>query len=227
MTKLTKRNKANEEIVDKKVKYDLAEAITILKKGPATKFDQTVEIAMKLNLEHASNPIRGTISLPNGTGKSVKVAVFCKGDHEKEAKEAGADAVGGEELIEKVAGGWFDFDVAVATPDMMRFMAKLGKVLGPRGLMPNPKSGTVTTDVKKAIIDLKAGKIEFRMDKQSGVKGPVGKLSFDDNALIENIKVFVSTVVSSNLKLQKPQNVKSIAISSTMGPGLKLEKGQF
>ncbi len=227
MVKLTKRNKAINELVEKDKLYGIEEAIAVLKKGPSTKFDQTVEVSMKLNLDHSSNPIRGTVSLPNGTGKNVVVAVFCKGNFENDAKEAGADFVGGDDLLEKVAGGWCDFDVAVSTPDLMRDLAKLGKILGPRGLMPNPKSGTVTTDIKKAVNELKAGKIEFRMDKQSGVKGPVGKLSFDDKALLENIQIFVSTILNSNPKLQKIQNVKSIAVSSTMGPGLKLEKGQF
>jgi large subunit ribosomal protein L1 len=167
------------------------------------------------------------VSLPHGTGKKTRIAVFCKGDFEKEAKEAGADFVGGDELLEKVKGGWLDFDVAVTTPDMMKDLAKLGKVLGPRGLMPNPKSGTVTKEIGKAIKDLQGGKIEYRMDKQSGVKGPVGKLSFEEKALVDNITSFIKAVMGSTPKLQKIQNVKSIAISSTMGPGLKLDKNQF
>lgn len=227
MAKLSKRQKAIKEMVGEKKEYTLDEAVSILKKGPETKFDQTVEVSMKLNLEQTSNPIRGTVSLPHGTGKKTRIAVFCKGDFETEAKEAGADFVGGDELIKKVAGGWLDFDVAVTTPDMMRELAKLGKILGPRGLMPNPKSGTVTKEVAKAVKELQAGKIEYRMDKQSGVKGPVGKLSFDEKAISENINVFIHAVMSSNPKLQKIQNVKSIAISSTMGPGLRLDKNQF
>jgi len=227
MAKLSKRNKALQELVDKQKEYTVEEAIPILKNAPATKFDQSVEVSMKLKLEQTSTPIRGTVSLPHGTGKKVSVAVFCRGDFEKKAKESGADHVGSDELIQKVSDGWCDFDVAVATPDMMKEMARLGKVLGPRGLMPNPKSGTVTTDIAKAVKELKAGKIEFRMDKLSGVKGPVGKLSFDGKALVENVKVFIETVLGSNPKLQKIQNIKSIAVSSTMGPGLKLDKGQF
>jgi len=227
MTKLNKRQKQIKELVGEKVEYELKEAVSVLKKGPATKFDQTVEAAMKLNLEQSTTPIRGTVSLPHGTGKKVRIAVFCKGDFVKQASEAGADHVGGDDLIKKVSDGWFDFDVAVATPDMMKDLARLGKVLGPRGLMPNPKSGTVTTDIAKAVEDLKAGKIEYRMDKQSGIKGPVGKLSFSEDALEENILVFVKAVMGSNPKLQKIQNVKSIAISSTMGPGLRLNKNQF
>ena len=227
MTKSSKRQKAIKELGDKKKRYELKEAVSILKKGPETKFDQTVEVSMKLNLEQSSTPVRGTLSLPYGTGKKVCIAVFCKGDFEKQAKEAGADYVGGDDLIKKVADGWLDFDVAVATPDMMKELARLGKVLGPRGLMPNPKSGTVTTDVAKAVKELQGGKIEFRMDKQSGIKGPVGKLSFEEGHLEENIAAFVKTVMGSNPKLQKIQNVKSIAISSTMGPGLRLDKNQF
>jgi large subunit ribosomal protein L1 len=227
MTKSSKRQKAIEELVDKKKEYELKEAVSILKNSPKTNFDQTVEIAFKLNLEQASNPIRGTVSLPHGTGKKTRVAVFCKGDFEKQATEAGADFVGSDELIKKVSEGWLDFDVAVSTPDMMKELARLGKVLGPRGLMPNPKSGTVTTDIAKAVNELKAGKIEYRMDKQSGVKGPVGKLSFDEAALVENAESFIKAVMESNPKLQKIQNVKSIALSSTMGPGLKLDKNKF
>jgi large subunit ribosomal protein L1 len=227
MAKNTKRRKSIVELVDRRAEYDLAEAVSILRKAPKTKFDQTVEVAMKLNLEQATTPIRGTVSLPHGTGKAARVAVFCKGDFEKQAKEAGADFIGGDDLIQKVAEGWLDFDVAVTTPDMMRELAKLGKVLGPRGLMPNPKSGTVTTEISKAVQELKAGKIEYRMDKQSGVLGPVGKLSFDDKNLVENIEAFIKAVMNSSPKLQKIQNVKSISISSTMGPGIKLDRNQF
>jgi large subunit ribosomal protein L1 len=227
MAKMSKRNKKIAELVEKNKEYTLEEAVSVLKKAPETKFDQTVEVSIKLILEQSSTPIRGTLSLPHGTGKKVRIAVFCKGDFEAKAKEAGAEFVGSDELIKKVQDGWCDFDVAVATPDMMKELARLGKVLGPRGLMPNPKSGTVTTDIAKAVKELQAGKIEFRMDKQSGIKGPVGKLSFDETALVENIRSFIKTVMGSNPKLQKIQNWKSIAISSTMGPGLRLDRGQF
>jgi large subunit ribosomal protein L1 len=227
MAKLTKRQKTIKAATEQGKDYTMSEAVGILKNGPKTGFDQTVEIAMKLALEQASNPIRGTVSLPHGTGKKVSVAVFCKGDFEKQAEKAGADHIGGEELIAKVAGGWVDFDVAVTTPDMMRELAKLGKILGPRGLMPNPKTGTVTTEIEKAVMELKAGKIEYRLDKQSGIKGPVGKLSFDEQKIIENINTFVKAVMGSNPKLSKIQNIKSIAISSTMGPGVKLDRNQF
>ncbi|MFQ5952848.1 MAG: 50S ribosomal protein L1 [Candidatus Omnitrophota bacterium] len=227
MAGLTKRRKAINELADKNREYDLVEAVSILKKAPETKFDQTVEVSIKLNLEQSSTPIRGTVSMPHGTGKKVRIAVFCKGNFEAQAKEAGAEFVGSDELIKKVSDGWCDFDVAVATPDMMKELARLGKILGPRGLMPNPKSGTVTTDIAKAVNELQAGKIEYRMDKQSGIKGPVGKLSFEENALVENIRAFINAVMNSSPKLQRIQNWKSIAISSTMGPGLKLDKGQF
>jgi len=224
---LTKRAKAIKGIVEKDREYDLNGAVAVLKNGPATKFDQTVEVSMKLTLEQTSTPIRGTVSLPNGTGKSVKVAVFCRGDFEEQAKAADADFVGSDELLKKVSDGWCDFDVAVATPDMMKDLAKLGKILGPRGLMPNPKAGTVTTEIGKAVKELKAGKIEFKMDKLSGIKGPVGKLSFDEKALVDNITTFIKAVLNSNPKVQRPQAVKSIFISSTMGPGVRLERGQF
>ncbi|MFH1798018.1 MAG: 50S ribosomal protein L1 [Candidatus Omnitrophota bacterium] len=227
MVKLSKRQKMMKEIVGGKKEYELKEAVSVLKKVPATKFDQTVEVVMKLNIEQSSNPIRGTVSLPHGTGKKTRVAVFCKGDYEKQAKEANADYVGGDDLLKKVSEGWLDFDVAVATPDMMKDLAKLGKVLGPRGLMPNPKSGTVTTDIAKIVKELHAGKIEYRMDKQSGVKAPVGKFSFSEEAIVENISSFVNAVIGSSSKLNKIQNVKSIYISSTMGPGIKLDKNQF
>ncbi len=227
MTRLSKRQKAIKELADKTKEYELKEAVSILKNAPKTNFDQTVEVAMKLNLEQSSTPVRGTVSLPHGTGKKARVAVFCRGDFEKQAREAGADHVGSDDLIKKVSEGWLEFDVAVATPEMMKELARLGKVLGPRGLMPNPKSGTVTTDIATAVKELQAGKIEYRMDKQSGIKGPVGKLSFDEDALTENIVSFIKAVMAASPKLQKIQNIRSIVISSTMGPGLKLEKNQF
>jgi large subunit ribosomal protein L1 len=227
MAKVSKRSKAIVELVDKKGQYDLKDAVVLLKKAPGTKFDQTVEVSIKLMLDQATNPIRGTVSLPHGTGKTARIAVFCKGDFIEKAQKAGADFVGGDDLLKKVSDGWLDFDVAVTTPDMMKDLAKLGKILGPRGLMPNPKSGTVTTEIGKAVKDLKSGKIEYRMDKQSGIKGPVGKLSFSDDKLVENIGSFIKAVMGSTPKLQKIQNIKSIAISSTMGPGVKLEKNQF
>jgi len=227
MTKTSKRQKEIKALVEDKKEYSLREAVSILKKGPKTKFDQTVEVTLALKIEQSTNPIRGTVSLPHGTGKKTRIACFCRGDFEKQAKEAGADYVGADDLVKKVSEGWVDFDVAVATPDMMRDLARLGKVLGPRGLMPNPKSGTVTTEIAKTVKELQSGKIEYRMDKQSGVKGAAGKLSFSEEALNENIKAFITAVMKSSTKLQKIQNVKSIAVSSSMGPGLKLDKNQF
>lgn len=226
-TKVSKRKKAINALVPEKKDYQLSEAIAVIKKGPATKFDQTVEVAMHLAIDQTTTPVRGTVTLPHGTGKTSKVAVFCKGDFETQAKGAGADFVGADDLIKKVQEGWMDFDVAVATPDMMKDLARLGKVLGPRGLMPNPKSGTVTTEIAKTVKELKAGKIEYRMDKQSGINCAVGKLSFSEEALTENVRAFIKAVMTSSTKLQKIQNVKSIAVSSTMGPGVKLDKEQF
>jgi len=227
MARTSKRRKKIEELVDSKKEYTLTEAVSVLKNGPKTGFDQTIEVAIKISLDQAANPIRGTVSLPHGTGKKTRIAVFCKGDFVDQAKEAGADYVGGDELVQKVAGGWMDFDVAVATPDMMRELAKLGKVLGPRGLMPNPKSGTVTTEIGKAVRELQAGKIEYRLDKQSGIKAPVGKLSFSEEVLKENINFFIKAVLTANPKIQKTQSLRSAVISSTMGPGLRLDKSQF
>lgn len=230
MTKITKRAKVANTLYDKAKAYSLKDAIAILKKTPKTKFDETVEVAVKLNVDPknaASASIRGTVALPNGTGKKVRVIVFCKGEEERKAKEAGADAVGAEELAAKIQGGWLDFDVAIATPDMMKDIAKLGKVLGPRGLMPNPKSGTVTQDTAKAIKEVKAGKIEFKMDKQAGIHVPVGKLSFKEDALYANAHAMIDAIMVSNPTGLKGQHVKSLYLSSTMGPGLKLDMAEF
>lgn len=232
MKKLTKRLKTVQGLSDKTKVYSLKDAIAILKKTPKLKFDETVEIAAKLNVDPKQSQnasIRGTVALPHGTGKKVKIAVFCKGEEEKKAKDAGADFIGAEELIAKVQGGWADFDVAVATPDMMRDMAKLGKILGPRGLMPNPKAGTVTQDTAKAIKELKAGKIEFKMDKQAGIHAPVGKLSFTEEALRANAVSLIDAVMSSHAQGSgmMGQHVKTLYITTTMGPGIKLDLSEF
>ena len=221
---MSKRTKEFQKLVDKKKEYALPEAIETLKKGPQTKFDQTVELSFKLNINPKETPVsvRGTVSLPHGTGKIRKVAVFCKGEYEKKAKDAGADFVGSDDLIKKVSGGWCDFDVAVATPDMMKEMARLGKILGPRGLMPNPKTGTVTQDVAKAVSEVKKGKIEFRMDKQSNIHAPIGKLSFDAAALFENGAVLINAVQNTKPPAIKGGFIRNMSLSSTMGPGLKL-----
>lgn len=221
----SKRIKEFEKFVDKNKKYSLSEAIEVLKQAPKTKFDQTVEISFKLNINPRETPasVRGTVSLPHGTGKMRKVAVFCKGEYEKKAKEAGADFVGSDDLIKKVSGGWCDFDVAVATPDMMRDLGRLGKVLGPRGLMPNPKAGTVTQEIEKAVLDVKKGKIEFRMDKQSNVHAPIGKLTFQTQSLFENGSELIAAVEHARPQVVKGVFIKGMSISSTMGPGLKLD----
>ena len=232
MRKETKRIKTIQPLVDKTKNYSLKDAIAILKKMPKLKFDETVEVAFMLNVDpkqSQSSSIRGTVSLPHGTGKTVKVVVFCKGEEERKAKAAGADFVGAEDLIAKVQGGWSDFDVAIATPDMMKDLAKLGKVLGPRGLMPNPKSGTVTMDTAKAIKEVKAGKIEFKMDKQAGIHAPLGKLSFTEDALYGNAMALIDAIMTTTPQGGSPtsQHVKTLFISTTMGPGIKLDIAQF
>lgn len=230
MVKISKRMKAVNTSFDKTKSYSLKEAITIVKKAPKTKFDETLEVSAKLSVDPkntASASIRGTVALPHGTGKKIRVLVFCKGEEEKRAKEAGADVVGAEDLAAKIQGGWLDFDVAIATPDMMKDIAKLGKVLGPRGLMPNPKSGTVTQDTAKTIKEVKAGKIEFKMDKQAGIHAPVGKLSFTEDSLYANAHILIDAIMGSNPSGPKGQHVKSLYISSTMGPGVKLDLTEF
>lgn len=227
--RLSKRKKEYDKLIDKDNHYTLADAISILKKSPKVKFDETVELAIKLNIntKQVSQPVRGTVSLPHGTGKTKIVCVFCKGELENKAKEAGAEYVGNADLIQKITTGWCDFDVAIATPEMMREIAKLGKILGPRGLMPNPKSGTVTEDIVKAISEVKKGKIEFKMDKQTNVQIAVGKVSFEEKALCENAISVIHAILASRPPIIKGQFVRSIALSSTMGPGIKLEVSQF
>jgi large subunit ribosomal protein L1 len=229
MKHVAKRQKEVAKSLDKSKKYDLKEAIAVLKKVPHPKFDETVTVSFRVNIDQKEAPqsVRGTVPLPFGTGKKVRVAVFCKGEAMSEAKQAGADFIGANDLIDKINAGWMDFDVAISTPDMMKDLGKLGKVLGPRGLMPNPKAGTVTQDVAKAIKEVKAGKIEFRMDKQSNIHAPIGKLSFADSAILENAMVLIENVLKSRPQTVKGQFVKSIAIASSMGPGLKLDLGQF
>ena len=232
MKAATKRIKTITPMVDKNKSYSLKEAIALLKKMPKVKFDETVEIAVKLNVDpkqSQSASIRGTVSLPHGTGKKVKVVVFCKGEEERKARDAGADFVGAEDLVAKVQGGWADFDVAIATPDMMKDLARLGKILGPRGLMPNLKSGTVTMDTAKTIKEVKAGKIEFKMDKQAGIHAPLGKLSFTEEALLGNAVALMDAIMTTTPQGGSPtaQHVKTLFISTTMGPGIKLDIAQF
>jgi len=206
--------------------YPLSEAISFLKDSTHTKFDETLEIAMRLGVDpkHADQMVRGTVVLPHGTGKKVRVLVFASGEKLKEAEDAGADHVGGDDIAEKIQGGWLDFDAVVSTPDMMRVVGRLGRLLGPRGLMPNPKSGTVTFDVGKAIQDIRAGKVEFRVDKAGVVHAPLGKLSFDVGQLTENAESLTRAVMRAKPSVAKGKYVLGISLSSTMGPGLKVDE---
>ena len=211
--------------VDRAKRYTLEEAIKTIKETSYCKFDETVEIVARLgvNPKHADQMVRGTCALPFGTGKKVRVLVFAAGEKEAEAKEAGADFVGSDDMVEKIQGGWVDFDVAVATPDMMKIIGRLGKILGSRGLMPNPKAGTVTMDISRTVKELKAGRIEYRVDKQANIAIGVGKLSFPDESIVENIKTFISALVKAKPASAKGTYIKGISISSTMGVGIKLD----
>ncbi len=206
--------------------YSLDEAVGLIKKTAKAKFDESVEISVNLGVDprHADQVVRGTVSLPHGSGKDVRVLVLTKGNKEQEAKDSGADHVGFDDYIKKIGDGWFDFDVVVATPDVMAQVGKLGKVLGPRGLMPNPKSGTVTMEVGQAVKDLKAGKIEFRVDKYGILHVAVGKASFDEDKLKENILAFMATVIRSKPPAAKGQYVRRITLSNTMGPGIPVDR---
>lgn len=225
MAKRGKRYLESIKKIDRTARYDLDTGIKLLKETKPAKFDESVDIAIRLgvNPKHADQMVRGTVVLPHGLGKPVKVLVFAKGEKEKEAKEAGADYVGAEDLVEKISSGWTDFDKAIATPDMMGMVGKLGKILGPRGLMPNPKVGTVTFDVAKAVKELKAGKVEFRVDKTGIVHTAVGKISFDEDKLKENILALMDVIIRSKPPSSKGTYLKSVAISTTMGPGIKLD----
>ncbi len=207
--------------------YEVSEAIDFLKLNSTTKFDQTLEIALRLGVDprHADQMVRGTVVLPHGTGKKVRILAFASGEKVKEAEGAGADHVGGEELAKKIQDGWLDFDAVVSTPDMMRVVGRLGRVLGPRGLMPNPKSGTVSFDVGKAIEDIKAGKVEFRADKAGIVHAPLGKLSFKGEQLQENTESLLRAILRARPAAAKGKYVKGMSLSSTMGPGLRLDEG--
>lgn len=225
MTQRSKRFREIAKLVDMEKTYSLEEAIEVLKKCPPVKFDQTVELSLKTGVDtrKSDQQVRGTVSLPNGTGKRIILAVFARGDKVKEALDAGADYVGNDELFEKVKNGWTDFNAVISTPDMMRDVGKLGKVLGPRGLMPTPKAGTVTTDVAKAIQEVKSGKIEFKSDKSGVINSLIGKLSFDSSKLVENIFALLGAVTKAKPATAKGHYLKSLVLSTTMGPGLKID----
>ncbi|HOC08912.1 MAG: 50S ribosomal protein L1 [Clostridiales bacterium] len=225
MPKRGKKYLNSKELYDSRKLYDSTEALELVQKTATANFDETVEVSVKLGVDprHADQQVRGAIVLPHGTGKTKRVLVMTKGEKVKEAEEAGADYVGLEEYVEKIQKeNWFDFDVVVATPDVMNVVGRLGKVLGPKGLMPNPKSGTVTFDVAKAISEIKAGKIEYRLDKTSIIHAPIGKVSFGTEKLVENYKTLVEAIIKAKPAAAKGQYLKSIVVSSTMGPGIKI-----
>ena len=225
MPKRGKKYLNSKELYDSRKLYDSTEALELVQKTATANFDETVEVSVKLGVDprHADQQVRGAIVLPHGTGKTKRVLVMTKGEKVKEAEEAGADYVGLEEYVEKIQKeNWFDFDVVVATPDVMNVVGRLGKVLGPKGLMPNPKSGTVTFDVAKAISEIKAGKIEYRLDKTSIIHAPIGKVSFGTEKLVENYKALIEAIIKAKPAAAKGQYLKSIVVSSTMGPGIKI-----
>jgi len=225
MAKISKRVTKSREGVDRNRFYPLDEAVKVIKERATAKFDETIEVAMNLGVDprHADQMVRGVVNLPNGTGRSVRVAVFAKGDKADEAKAAGADIVGAEDLVETVQKGEINFDRCIATPDMMPLVGRLGKVLGPRGLMPNPKVGTVTTDVAGAVKASKGGAVEFRVEKAGIVHAGVGKISFDENAIAENVRAFADAVIKAKPTGAKGNYLKRVSITSTMGPGLKID----
>ena len=225
MPVMTKRIKATEALIDRAKPYSVEEAMDIVKKAPAAKFDETVDLSIRLGVDpkHADQMVRGAIVLPHGIGKTVRVAVFAKGENEREAREAGADVVGAEDLVEKVQGGFMDFDSTIATPDLMGQVGRLGKVLGPRGLMPNPKLGTVTFDVARAVREIKAGKVEFRVDKAGNVHVPIGKKSFAQENLVANAMTLLEAIVKAKPAASKGVYLRSITLSTTMGPGIHVD----
>ena len=225
--KMSKRYAESAKLVDKTKEYDIKEALEVIEKMPKTKFDETVELHVKLGVDskHADQQVRGTVVLPNGTGKTQKVLVFAKGPKAEEAEKAGADFVGAEELIPKIQNdNWFDYDVVVATPDMMGVVGRLGKVLGPKGLMPNPKSGTVTMDVTKAIKEIKSGKVEYRLDKTNIIHLGFGKVSFGAEKLAENYDAIMGAIIKAKPAASKGQYIRSVSVSTTMGPGLYINQ---
>src|SRR6266542_300615 len=225
MAVMTRRFKAAEALVDRTKSYSIEEAVDIVAQSPGAKFDESVDVSLRLGVDpkHADQMVRGAIVLPHGIGKAVRVAVFAKGEKEREAREAGADVVGAEDLVERIQGGWLEFDSTVATPDLMGQVGRLGKVLGPRGLMPNPKLGTVTFDVGRAVREVKAGKVEFRVDKAGNVHVPVGKKSFPLEQLVQNAMTLLEAIVRAKPSASKGQYLRSITLSSTMGPGVHVD----
>ena len=224
MAKLTKRQKLSNELIEKDKKYTFEEAVVLLKKLPKAKFDESVELVFNLNVDakQTDQLIRGTLILPNGTGRDTKVLVFCKGEDVRSAKDVGADYVGADDLVQKISGGWTDFDAVVATPDMMKDISKLGKVLGPRGLMPSPKAGTVTKDIAKAVKELKSGKVEFKTAKDGNIYLAIGKVSFDEKALIGNGHLVIEKIKKARPVAIKGTYLKSVFMSTTMGSGIQL-----
>jgi len=225
MAKVGKKFQAALTKVDRNKRYGVEEAVALVKQTATRKFDETVDVAIKLGVDpkHADQMVRGAVVLPHGIGKTVRVAVFAKGDKAKEAEAAGADVVGAEDLAQKIQDGWFDFDKTIATPDMMGLVGRIGKILGPRGLMPNPKLGTVTTDVTRAVRETKAGKVEYRVEKAGVVHAPVGKASFDADKLRDNLNALVESVIKSKPTGAKGTYVQTASLSTTMGPGVKLD----
>ena len=229
MAKLTKKQKAASELIEQGKEYTLQEGVKLVKELPAAQFDESVEFSLKLGIDpkQSDQLVRGTIIMPHGTGKKVRVVVFCKGEEAKAAQAAGAEYVGAEDLIKKISTGWVDFDVAVASPDMMRDLSKLGKVLGPRGLMPNPKAGTVTKDVGKAVEEVKKGKIEFKADKSGDIRVAVGKKSFSEEALLENINALITAILRAQPSAAKGQYLRSVYMATSMGPGICLDPNKL
>lgn len=229
MAKKGKKYQESLKQIDAEKAYNIDEAVGLVKKTATANFDETIEAAIRLGIDTRKNDqqVRGAVVLPNGTGKTVRVLVFAKGDKVKEAEEAGADYVGDQEYINKISRGWFDFDVVVATPDMMAEVGKIGRVLGPKGLMPNPKTGTVTPDVSKAVEEIKAGKVEYRADKQGNVHVPIGKASFENSKLLENFETVVETLVKAKPAAAKGTYLRNISVSSTMGPGVKVNRSNY
>ena len=229
MAKQGKKYVAAASLVDRNIVYPVVDAIALARKADFTKFNASVELSFRLNVDprHADQQIRGAVVLPNGTGKTQSVLVFAKGEKAKEAEAAGADYVGEADLAQKILGGWFDFDVVVATPDMMAEVGKLGRVLGPKGLMPNPKTGTVTMDVTKAIEEVKAGKVTYRVDKAGNIHVPIGKVSFDDAKLVENFKTIHDVLIKAKPAAAKGQYMKNISVTTTFGPGVRVATDSF